>query len=52
VPDTDELLALAADRIDRSDVSQALSLARLAVERGADAEAFVFISNCLVGSDA
>jgi serine/threonine-protein kinase len=44
----DELLASAQDAFDRSNVSRALSLARLAAERGAGAEAFVLIGGCLV----
>ena len=44
----DELLASAENAFDHSNVSRALSLARLAAERGAGAEAFVLISGCLV----
>jgi cytochrome c-type biogenesis protein CcmH/NrfG len=43
----DELLASALDSFDHSDTAKALSLARLAAERGAGAQAFVLISGCL-----
>jgi tetratricopeptide (TPR) repeat protein len=43
----DELLASALDSFDHSDTPKALSLARLAAERGAGAQAFVLISGCL-----
>jgi serine/threonine protein kinase len=43
----DELLVSALDSFDRSDIAKALSLARLAAERGAGAQAFVLISGCL-----
>ena len=43
----DELLSSALDSFDHSDTAKALSLARLAAERGAGAQAFVLISGCL-----